>query len=334
MVYELLGITLALAALLTLNAVVTLGAAALWRFALARRTLGWPSPARANLIFALRALPPLTASACVLTLLLPAYVVHEPRHTNEEISSTLIVLASLSAVGIALACVRGLSTWAATRRLVGDWMRHAEPVVLPNSDVPSYALSHRFPLIAVVGVFRPRLFVASQVLDALTPEELAAAIAHECGHMRARDNLKRAALRACRDVLSIVPCGRLLDRAWAQAAETGADEYATRAGRRAALDLAAALIKIARLVPAGARPAIPAGAYINGAGDAGVEARVRRLLQLAASGDADERGEVFRLRWLTLSSVSVLMTAAAVPAARPATLESIHAAIEHVVAVL
>ncbi len=334
MVYELLGISLALAALLTLNALVTLGAAALWRLVLARRTLGWHSPARANLIFALRAFPPLTASACVLTLLLPAYVVHEPRHTTEEIGPTLTILALVSAVGIALAFVRGLSAWVATRRLVGDWLRHAEPIALPNVDVPSYALRHSFPLIAVVGVFRPRLFVASQVLSALTKAELAAAIAHERGHLSARDNLKRASLRACRDVLSIVPCGRLLDRAWAQSAEAGADEYAARAGRHVALDLAAALIKIARLVPAEGRPAIPAGAYINGAGEAGVEARVRRLLQLAAAREVDNQAEAFTLLWLTVSCVCVLLAAAVIPAFHPDTLETIHAFIEHVVAVL
>jgi Zn-dependent protease with chaperone function len=334
MVYELLGISLALAALLTLNAVVTLATSALWRLCLARRTLGWPSHARANLLFALRALPLLTASACVLALLLPAYVIHEPRHTDEEVSSTLFTLATLSAVGIALAVVRGVRAWAATRRLVGDWLRHAEPAELPNINVPAYVLRHSFPLIAVVGVFRPRLFVASQVLEALGREELAAAVAHEVGHLRARDNLKRAALRVCRDALSIFPSGRLLDRAWAQAAEMAADEYAARSGGRVALDLAAALIKIARLVPPDGRPAIPAGAYINGAGGEGVEARVRRLLQLAAARAGDARAGDFTMRWLTLSSASALLATVFVPAVTPDTYEAIHAVIEHIVAVL
>ncbi|HYN86054.1 MAG TPA: M48 family metalloprotease [Pyrinomonadaceae bacterium] len=334
MVYELLGITLALAALLTLNAVVTLAASALWRFFLARRTLRWPAAARANLVFALRALPLLTASACVVALLIPAYVIHEPRHTDEEISTTLIALAALSAVGIALAVVRGVSAWAATRRLVRDWLRHAEPVALPGVGVPAYVLRHTFPLIAVVGVFRPRLFVAAQVFDALGREELAAAIAHEAGHLRARDNLKRAALRVCRDSLSIFPSGRVLDRAWARAAEMAADECAARSGGRVALDLAAALIKIARLVPPQGRPAIPAGAYINGAGGDGVEARVRRLLQLAAARDGETRAGEFALRWVAFSSASALLAAVLVPLATPDAYEAIHAVIEHVVATL
>lgn len=334
MVYELLGISLALAALLTLNALVTLGASALWRWLLARRTLCWPAEARANLIFALRALPLMAASGCVLFLLIPAYVIHEPRHTNEEIGPTLTLLASASAIGISLAIVRGLSAWLATRRLVGDWMRHAESVVLPNAGVPSYVLRHKFPLVAVIGIFRPRLFVASKVLETLSPEELAAAVAHEGGHLRAQDNLKRAALRVCHDVLSIVPCGRLLDRAWSQATEAAADEHASRAGGRVALDLASALIKIARLVPAGGRPAIPAGAFINGADEEGVEARVRRLLQLATSDVSAGRVEVFSLNWLAYSSLSAFLALVLFAAVSADTFEMIHAIIEHVVAVL
>src|SRR5438093_1171007 len=77
---------------------------------------------------------------------------------------------------------------------------------------------------------RPRLFVAQQLCDALSPVELSAALAHERGHLAARDNLKRALLRACRDVLTIVPAGRTLDRAWAESAEAAADEHAAGAG--------------------------------------------------------------------------------------------------------
>jgi hypothetical protein len=77
-----------------------------------------------------------------------------------------------------------------------------------------------------------------------------------------RDNLKRALMRACRDVLVIVPCGRILDRDWSEVAEAAADEHAARAGATVALDLASALIKIARLIPEGVKPTMPAGAFL------------------------------------------------------------------------
>src|SRR5919202_1119057 len=112
---------------------------------------------------------------------------------------------------------------------------------------------------AGVGTLRPRLFIAQQLFAALTEAELRAALAHECGHLATRDNLKRAVLRACRDVLTIVPAGRTLDRAWDESTEAAADEHAARdGGAAAALDLAAALVKIARLAPPGMRPTLPA----------------------------------------------------------------------------
>lgn len=43
------------------------------------------------------------------------------------------------------------------------------------------------------GILRPRLLITRPVLDALTDEELRACVAHELGHSRGWDNLKRLA---------------------------------------------------------------------------------------------------------------------------------------------
>src|SRR5262249_56091405 len=104
------------------------------------------------------------------------------------------------------------------------------------------------------GASGRKLSRADNRFQSLTREEMAAAIADEGGHLAARDNLKRAALRACRDALAIFPCGASLDRAWAEASEAAADEHAARGESAVALDLASALIKIARLVPEGVKP--------------------------------------------------------------------------------
>src|SRR5262249_55048977 len=146
-------------------------------------------------------------------LLLPAYIVHEPRHSAEAVSWKLGFLAAISAAGLSLALWRGFATWLVTRRLINSWRRNAELIQQDQLSIPAYRFRHRFPVIAVVGVIRPRLFIADFLFDALSREELAAAIDHECGHIETHDNLKRAILRACRDVLTIVPCGRVLDRA-------------------------------------------------------------------------------------------------------------------------
>src|SRR5207247_805667 len=83
----------------------------------------------------------------------------------------------------------------------------------------------------------------------------------------------------------IIPCGRALDKAWADASEAAADEHAARHSRAVALDLASALVKISRMIPVGARPSMPAGAFLVGHDETrGVKMRVRRLIQIA-SGD-------------------------------------------------
>ena len=63
-------------------------------------------------------------------------------------------------------------------------------IELESIAVPTFVLNHSFPFIAVVGAFRPRLFIANHVIDSLSEEELAAAIAHEYGHLAARRQLQ------------------------------------------------------------------------------------------------------------------------------------------------
>jgi Zn-dependent protease with chaperone function len=281
------------------------------------------------MIFLLRTFPMVLGIVCVSLLLIPAYLEHEPRHSHEPVSLKLAIIACISAVGLALALFRGLAAWRATSRLNSDWLRHAEPINLPQVKIPSYRIQHQFPVIAIVGVLRPRLFIAEQVLRSLGPEELIAAIEHEAGHVVANDNLRRGLLRACRNVLVMIPSGRLLDRAWLEASEAAADEYAAGRGRRVALDLASALVKIARLIPTGMKPAMPAGAFIVSPQEqaSGVKARVRRLMKLADRKRTRQgRALISRIPlWLPIV-LTILM--AALAANEPQVLASVHLLIE------
>jgi len=283
-VFELLGISLLLAGLLTFNSLASLVTAACWRVS-GRLTSRWSAHARARLIFLLRTLPALLAVFCGIFLLVPAYLAFEPRHTAESVSLKLGLLALLSAVGIGFAVARSIAAWRATVRLTNDWLRKAEPIIIEGVNITTYRIDHTFPVIAIVGVLRPRLFVANQVLKILSADEIAAAVAHENGHLEARDNLRRGLMRACGDALLIVPTGRWLDSDWAEAAEEAADESAAQQGVGVALDLASALVKIARNIPRGARPTMPAGVFLLGDDETkGIKWRVRRLVELAQSG--------------------------------------------------
>jgi Zn-dependent protease with chaperone function len=331
--YELLGISLVLAALLSINALASLLAATLWRL-LAKSTYHWSAHTRARIIYGMRVGPPVVALLVVASLLIPAYLLHEPYSTTEIVSLKLATLALFSALGVALAIWRGLKSWLATRALLREWLDGAEPIRIAQVGIPAFRIEHPFPVIAVVGSIRPRLFVARRVLESLSDEEMLAAVAHESGHVAARDNLKRVVIRACRDMLTIVPCGRSLDRAWAENAESAADESAAGRGSVVALNLASALIAIARMIPTGSRPTMPVGAFLLGDESEGVKGRVRRLLELAVSGARESRPpsvlKVWASRLVLLSSMFLLVFALIHSSA----LTEMHDAIENAVRIL
>lgn len=276
------------AALLTINALASLVAAGFWRLlspTLASRPARW----RADVLFALRMSAPAVALACVAFLILPSYLTYEPYSTTEVVSTKLAVLAIISLAGIAFAVWRAVQSWVATRTLRRQWLAVAVRTDVAGINIPTFCFPHSFPVLAVIGTLRPRLFIAENVLSSLSDEELAAAIAHECGHLVAYDNFKRSLLRACRDLLWLVPFGRFLDRLWAEAAECAADERAARENPLKALALASALVKIARMVPAG-NARMPAAAFLVDINETrGIKGRIRRLLFLASIDGAANR---------------------------------------------
>src|ERR1051326_3784331 len=99
--YYLLGICLAFAALLAINALASGAAAILWR-AIEKPARRWSSTERARLVFAFRIVPPVGSLICVVALLLPAYIVHEPQRSAEIVSMKLALLSLLSIFGMTL----------------------------------------------------------------------------------------------------------------------------------------------------------------------------------------------------------------------------------------
>src|SRR5689334_10289187 len=281
--YTILGITLVLALLLTINATATMVAAGFGR--VCRPLLrNCSARTRAEILFVMRIGPPVLAIIAIAFFLIPSYLAYEPHTTDESVSWKLGLLAMLSAVGVGLASWRGLRSWLATRSLLREWLATSTRVELEAIKVPTFILQHSFPIIAVVGAIRPRLFIASHVFESLSHEELGAAVAHEYGHLAAGDNFKRSVMRVSRAALLIIPCGRSLDRAWSEASESAADEFAAQQSSSVALNLASALVRIARMIPGGQRHEIPAAVSTFLSDDSpGVKVRVRRLVELAAT---------------------------------------------------
>lgn len=261
-----------LAAFATANVVASV--VAVWQWHRARAPLA-PLD-RATFLFHLRLLP-LVAALLWSSLATGSFFLFEPRSEEERIG---LVLIGVSALGFALlgaAAMRVTIAILRHRRLLREWLHNARPIDLPGVSIPSLAIDATFPVVAIVGIWRPRLVIAQRVLDACPADELAAILDHERGHIRRHDNARRMLLLALPDPLSWTRVGRAMDEGWHDAAEEVADE-APGEGRGDAgrVALAAALVRVAKMVPAGETlDELPASALYRGEP---LERRVRRLL--------------------------------------------------------
>jgi beta-lactamase regulating signal transducer with metallopeptidase domain len=276
--YFLLVISLSFAVFFVSNAVLSLFSFAFLRLVLVFAENMQPKR-RAEIIFSSRLFPPVASVILVLFVLLPAYFLHEPYSTKEPIGLTLAALALISIGSLSFAFYRALRSWMATRKLQANWLSQAEKVEIKTTGVTVFRIQNKFPILAVVGTFKPRIFIAEQVFETLSEAEIEAAIAHEKGHLAAQDNLKRALLRFCSNLL-FVPYNRKIDQIWAETAEIVADEYAAETvGKIGAVDLASTIIKVSRLITPGAKPGLPAGIFLVEKNCGNISSRVRRLIQ-------------------------------------------------------
>jgi Zn-dependent protease with chaperone function len=221
-----LGVLLLLAAYLLVSTLLA-AAVALLRPAIERRAAAASSPRRrAAVLFAACAAPAAGGLLAVLGLVLPAWLVHEPLGTDEVAPPELLVVAAVSFLALSRALWRAVVEHRRTASAVTAWVRQERAAPVPGLAMRALRVEHGFPLAAIAGVVRPRLLLASQVVDALTPAELQAVAAHEAGHLEAGDVLKRLLLRLCPDPLPWTRTRRRLESEWERAAEAAADEFA------------------------------------------------------------------------------------------------------------
>jgi len=168
------------------------------------------------------------------------------------------------------------------------------------------------PFIALVGVFRPRLLITRGLLDTLTTAELDAAVAHEMGHRRSFDNLKRLLMCAAPDLLAYSNAARTVERRWAAAAERIADRISGHPNTAAArCALASALVKVARLTPAPVGSSEPISMLISG-GE--IASRVQSLLDDEEA--AVPSGRPWTRRIAPVVAVAMMLAAAYAPLLR------------------
>jgi hypothetical protein len=318
--YFLRLLCLCLASFFAVNAVAGLLISFASRSAIRLAELMLPRSA-ARFLLAVRLLPCALGIGAVAALCVPSYIWLEPQASSERIGWGCLALALLGAAGwfVSFARVsRALSfsirfdracqqTGGETR--TGGDLRNA---VIVERDAPLLALS---------GIFRPRLIVSRVVLRSLSADELELALQHENAHRISRDNLKRLLLLLSPVAIPFLVSFSSIERSWAKFSEWAADDEAVGGDSHRALSLAAALLRVARM---GAAPRLSFLLTSLCADDHDLSARVERLLRFQPL-PAKHRSSA---RSLALSSSFGIAVCASVLLMWPATLPLVHRLLE------
>jgi Zn-dependent protease with chaperone function len=179
---------------------------------------------------------------------------------------------------------------------VGRLLRHADA---PSARLAAIANEVRVPVRELraaesvcfaSGLLRPRVIVSTGALDALSDEDLRAALLHERSHLRHRDALRAAVIGSVAE-FGLLSSARALELYRASRESLADDEAARHVGRET---IAGVLVRFARhaaRVPAAASLAEPDG----------LERRVRRLVAPQAPLERIGPGRAAPLLVLTAS---------------------------------
>jgi Zn-dependent protease with chaperone function len=267
----------------------------------------------ARLLLVFRLLPAALAILLVGALCAPSYLSLEQREGAEFVGFGCLAAAVLGAAAWAASVARTIRAIGRSGRYLRACEMAGSTVRLPGEGFSVCLVEGVTPLLAVAGVVRQRLIVSRPVIDALTPDQLAAAVRHERAHCSSWDNLKRL-------LILLAPVSMesfaALDAAWARFTEWAADDRAVSEGPGGPLALAEALIRVARLGGAKA-PSPLVSAFAAGE----IPARVERLLKPRPTPS----------RIIPLLGLAMIPPVAmvVVAASQPAALARVHELLEH-----
>jgi Zn-dependent protease with chaperone function len=274
-----------LAAGLILHALASLLAFAGWR--ISRRKLDLISPRLASrILLAIRFAPLFVTLIVLAAFVIPSFLEFEPRTTIEPLSFTLLSLASVTGLILSGSILRCFAAVLQSRRVMRAWMSTSKTELVSVEEMPT-GLSEiniqrcemESPVIAVMGIWPTRVFTANKVFDALTTEELNAALRHEAVHVRSFDVLKKMFLQLAPTFLPGVDLLKGVNTHWSRMCELAADEESVAGHAPRTLHLASALVKVARLANPGSElPTLSAALHGR---DSLLSHRVRRLLEIS-----------------------------------------------------
>jgi Zn-dependent protease with chaperone function len=261
--------------------------------AVAWRSLKWlhaSEPSLAGLLFALRVLPMAASVVVTFAFVVPSFQLLEPRSVNidEGIGRVPFALGLCALFLIAGGCFRVITAQRKTSRVVAGWLEGANPLTvdaaIPNQvetqpHTVAFGSRRETPPLTLVGLRRPRVLISESAVALLSHDELHIALKHELAHIR-------------------YPGMSKLESAWSEAAELAADDAAV-SNLDDAVDLAAALVKLSRLVAVEVAPVCTVG-IVTGS----ISARVARLL----AWDEARKAQTMRVRtWYALPPMLVTL---------------------------
>ncbi len=317
--YALRLLCLCLASFFLINAAVGLTTAFASRAAIRMAESLRPRSA-AYFLFGVRVLPCALGVGVVLGLCVPSYLWLEPQSYSERIGWACLTFAFLGAACWFGSVARVARALAASVRFRRAW-QDAGCTILLDESLAAVIVDRDAPLLALVGLFHPRLIVSNVLLRSLSLEELHLALLHENAHRDSRDNLKRLVLLLTPAPIPFFRVFSSLEQSWAKLSEWAADDEAVSGDSDRALSLAAALLRVARM---GAAPRLSFLHTSLSASDHDLSARIDRLLRvepLPAKRLTRARSLVIGTGLGTAACLGVLL-------AWPATLSSVHRILE------
>ena len=226
-------------------------------------------------VFALRVIPFGVSAFVSLFLTLPSFLLLESHSPDEDLGTFALCAGALLILGAGMC--RLLAAEARTRRVVSEYLESSSSGKC-SPITPVIILAQSITPVMLVGIRAPRILISASACTVLSEGELRAAYRHETSHFRSHDNLKKA-------ILSCLPFPGMagLEKAWREASELAAD-YSAVSSRAEALDLAAALIKLARHFPGQNMPDLATG--LMSTVDL-ITARVERLVEWKQSSTSN-----------------------------------------------
>jgi hypothetical protein len=250
--------------------------------------------------FAKSIVPHLAAFLLVPAIVVPQYIHHETNLWKERVGIVCVIAALLIAARYAYALTRVVGFLLISRQ-------QGETAVTGSADgVPIQIVRDSDPLLAVRGFLSPRILVSRRLFEAVSPEALEVALAHERAHLRQLDNVKLLILWSLQ-----LPCGSASAlRRWRRAAEIAADHDAAGGSRRRAVLLAETLLASVRMGSCEPHSAVALGLLPH---EEDLEDRIYRLLDDRPAAASVNPFSAVGTTLLALGTAALLLSFAIVP---------------------